>query len=175
MGREPIKIEDYEDYEIFKYSPSLFHLFGKYYPEKITLRRIIRFLLALPDGYGIYSLVKEGKALGYCTIQNGKSPRFDYTSEKDIVVGPYVIMPEYQGNGLAAKLIYRVLLTNKGKYEYAYAYIKKDNIASIKTCEKLGFSFYKNAHVTSIKADVKSTDDADASHIIMRIREGEAR
>lgn len=175
MGRDAIIIEDYEQYEIFKYSPSIFHLFGKYYPERITLRRIIRFILALPDGYEIYSLVKDDKALGYCTIQRGKSPRFDYTTEKDIVVGPYVIMPEYQGYGLATKLIRRVLLINKGKYQYAYAYIKKDNIASIKTCEKLGFSFYKYAHVTRIKADVKATDDTEASHIIMRIKEGEIR
>lgn len=175
MGKNLIKLEDYDSFEIFKYTPSLFHLFGKYYPEKITLRRIIRFILALPDGYEIYSLVKENKAWGYCTIQNGKSPRFNYTSENDIVVGPYVIMPEYQGHGLAAKLIHRVLLANKGNYDYAYAYIKKDNIASIKTCEKLGFAFYKNAHVTSIKADVKVTEDKNADHIIMRVNEGNVR
>ena len=171
MGRDAI-IEDYEQYEIFKYSPSIFHLFGKYYPERITLRRIIRFILALPDGYEIYSLVKDDKALGYCTIQRGKSPRFDYTTEKDIVVGPYVIMPEYQGNGLAAKLIRRVLLINKGKYQYAYAYIKKDNTASIKTCEKVGFKFYSFAEVTKIKADVKKTDDAKAHYVVYRYENG---
>ena len=174
MTREPIKIEDYDSFEIFKYTPSIFHLFGKYYPERITFRRIIRFILALPDGYEIYSLVKVDKALGYCTIQNGKSHRFNYTTEKDIVVGPYVVMPDYQGHGLAVKMISRVLMANKGKYEYAYVYINRDNVASIKTFEKLGFTYYKNAYVTRIKADVKATDDTDANYIIMRI-EGETR
>lgn len=166
--RELQLIEEIDGYEIYKYKPSFFHLFGDYYPERISVRRIIRFLLALPDGYEIYSMVKNGNALGYCTIQNGKSPRFDYTSQDDIVVGPYVIMPEFQGKGLAAKLISIVLQQKKNSYNAAYAYIKKDNIASIKTCEKVGFRFYSYAEVTRIKADVKKTSDQEASHVIYR-------
>lgn len=170
MTSKLIKIEEYNEYSIYEYTPSLFHLFGRFYPERINARRIIRFILALKDGYKIYSLVKDDKAVAYCTIQSGKSPRFDYTTENDIVVGPYVVMPEYQGAGLAAKLIKRILLYKAGQYEYAYAYITDSNIASIKTCEKLGFSFYKNAYVTAIKADVKATDDENTGHVIMRLK-----
>ena len=172
MTQKVIKIEEFDKYIIYEYTPTFFHLFGKYYPEKITLRRIIRFLLALKDGYKIYSLVKDNAVLAYCTIQSGKSNRFDYTTKEDIVVGPYVVMPEYQGSGLAAKLIKRILIYKANTYRYAYAYITDGNIASIKTCEKLGFVFYKNAYVTAIKADVMATDDENTGHIIMRLNGG---
>ena len=170
MAGELRKIEDFEVYSIFEYTPNLLHLFGKYYPERINLRRIIRFTLALKDGYKIYSLVKDNKALAYCTIQSGKSSRFDYTTENDIVVRPYVVMPDFQGDGLAAKLIKRILVYKAGQYRYAYAYITDTNIASIKTCERLGFRFYKNAYVTAFKADVKATDDDKTGHVIMRLK-----
>ncbi len=164
------KIASLDTYSVYRYIPSLINLFGKYYPEKITIRRIIRFVLALPSGYEIFSLVDNEKALGYCTIQSGKSKRYDYTNDNDISVGPYVIMPEYQGQGLAAELIKVVLDYKKDDYIYAYAYIKNDNYASIKTCEKNGFNFYSYARVTSLKADVKISEDPTADYIIMRRR-----
>jgi RimJ/RimL family protein N-acetyltransferase len=164
--------KDYDGYKIIRHTPSVFNLFGEYYPEKITIRRIIRFLLALPDGYEIFSLVKDGVAVGYCTVQNGKSPRFDYTLPEDIVVGPYVIMPKYQGKGLAAKLIEAVLQSKNTSYRSAYAYIKKDNIASIKTCENVGFKFYSFAEVTRFKADVKKTNDTKAHYVVYRYENG---
>lgn len=160
-------------YRIVRFKPWLFNLFGPYYPERITMRRIIRFSLALLHGYKIYSLINTNEVIGYCTIQSGKSSRFNYTKERDIVVGPYVIMPEYQGHGLAAKLIELVLKNGDCHFEYAYAYIKKENIASIRTCEKVGFQYYGNAIVTTIKADVKLVKEKNAAYSIYRISESE--
>lgn len=162
------EISGFEDYQILKYTPKWYALFGKYYPEKITLRRIIRFLLAMPCGYETYFLIKDNVVEGYCTVQSGKSSRFDYTSENDIIIGPYYILPQYQGKSLATKLIDLILRYKNGSYKYAFAYIKTDNIPSIKTCEKLGFSYYSGAHVTKFKADVRKTDDINAHYIIMR-------
>lgn len=173
MSEKLIKIEEFDNYSIYKFSPDVFHLFGKFYPERINVRRIIRFLLALKDGYEIYSLVYNNIAIAYCTIQNGKCRRFDYTTEEDIVVGPYVVMPQYRGLGLAKELISRVLKYKGKGYSFAYAYITEGNLASVKTCEKLGFEFYKYAYVTRFKADVKATDDKDAGHIIMRLKLGD--
>lgn len=165
------ELEGFENYRIVKFRPSLLNLFGPYYPEKITMRRIIRFFLALPYGYRIYSLISENTTIGYCTVQSGKSPRFEYTGKMDIVIGPYVIMPEYQGHGLAAKLIEIILKNEISDFKYAYAYIKKDNIASIRTCEKIGFQYYGDAIVTAIKADVKVSKNKKAPYSIYRIKE----
>ena len=168
-----LKLEEFNNYSIYKFTPDIFNLFGKYYPEKVNLRRIIRFILALNDGYEIYSLVKNNEAIAYCTIQNGKCRRFDYTTENDIVVGPYVVMPNYRGSGLAKELISRVLKYKRTGYNFAYAYITEGNMASIRTCESLGFKYYKNAYVTKIKADVIATDDKNSGHIIMRLKLGD--
>lgn len=162
------EIPGFEEYKIFKYTPSWLNLFGDYYPEKVTLRRVIRFLLAMPCGYEIYSLIKDEVVEGYCALQSGKTRRFDYTESDDLVVGPCYILPDFQGNALAAKLIAAILEYKKGLYIHAFAYIKNDNIASKKTVEKVGFSFYSNAYVTRVKANVKKTDDENTLYSIYR-------
>lgn len=162
-------ISSFDDYKIVRYRPSWFHLFGKYYPEKITLRRTIRFVLAMPCGYELFSLIHNDVVQGYCVIQSGKTMRFNFASDKDIVVGPYYILPDFQGRSLASKLIKAILEFENGKYTTAFAYIKKNNIASIKTVEKLGFSYYSNAEVTKKMAFVKKNDDDNAQYIIMKM------
>lgn len=171
MGKTE-KVQEFEGFEVYKYTPDIFNLFGPYYPEKITIRRIIRFLMAFPDGYEIFSLVEKDETLGYCVIQSGKCPRFDYSTENDIIVGPYMIMPKHQGKGLAGKLIAHILKMKCGSYRNAFAYIKRDNLASIRTCEKIGFRFFGNVEVTKVKADVKLSEKDATKHVLYRIEGG---
>lgn len=170
-----IQISKHGDYMLYEYSPSIFHLFGEYYFEKIKIRRIIRFCLALASGYKIYYYVKEHTPVAYCTVQNGRARRFDFSTDADIVIGPYVVDDLYRGNGIAASLINQILLLYKNRFERAFVYIKKDNIASIKTCKKLGFDFYSDARVTPLKADVKSINGADSKHLILYISESDIK
>lgn len=169
MNKEMKQLENLGEYEVYRYRPSLFHLFGKYYPEEITMRRFIRLVLAFTDGYEIYYLVQNRTTVAYCMIQNGKSNRYDFATEDDLVVGPILVMPEFRGLGAGTQLIKKVLDLNVNKFKYAYAYIKRDNIASIRTFEKAGFAYYKNAFVTKIKADVKQTEDKNTGYLIVRI------
>ena len=159
------------EYKLFKYKPTLLHMFSKLYPEPITLRRVLRFGMALKCGYEIFYLVDKDKTVAYCTVQSGKSKRFDYSSEKDIIIGPYVVVEKYRGQNIASTLVDKLLKIKKGTYNYAYAYIKKENIASIKTCEKVGFEYYSNAVVTSLICNVKKSNDSNCKHIIMRYEE----
>ncbi len=159
------------EFKLFEYKPTLMHMFGKLYPESITVRRIIRFALALKCGYEIYYLTDKDETVAYCTVQSGKSKRFDYSTEKDIIIGPYVVVEEYRGQSIASKLIEEVLKIRKGTYNYAFAYIKKENIASIKTCEKVGFTYYSDAVVTPFICNVKKNEDSDCNYIIMKDEE----
>ncbi len=166
--RNYVNIKAFEDYKIYKYNPSWYNLFGNYYPEKKSIRRIARFMLALPKGYNIYSLIKDNIPVGYCVIQNGESNRYNFTTKNDIVVGPYYITPNNQGKSLGTKMVKCVLEYNKGNYDNAYAYIKKNNIPSIKICKKNGFTIYSNAIVTKFIANVRTTQDTESKFIIMR-------
>lgn len=160
-----------EEFEIFKFTPGVFSLFGEFYPEPISLRRIIRFAMALKCGYEIYYLVDGKKTVAYCTVQSGRSKRFDYSDEKDIIIGPYVVVEDYRGRAIASRLIKEILAMRKGTYKGAFAYIKKENIASIKTCEKIGFKYFSDALVTRIICNVRKTEKKDSSYLIMKYEE----
>ena len=161
-------LSEFDGFKLFKYKPTLLHMFGGLYPEPVTIRRIIRFGLALKCGYEIFYLVDKDKTVAYCTVQSGRSKRFDYSNERDIIIGPYVVIEEYRGQSIASKLIKEVLKIKKGTYNYAFAYIKKENVASIKTCEKVGFEYYSDAVVTPLICNVQKSENNSCKHIIMK-------
>ncbi len=168
MKQRILSVGRVDKFELIRFTPGILDLFGKYYPEKISLRRIIRFGMALKCGYEIYYLTDGDKTCAYCTVQSGKSKRFDYSDEKDIIIGPYAVVESYRGNGVASRLVEKVLEIKKGTYKSAFAYIKKENIASIRTCEKVGFRYYSDAVITGLVRNVRKTNKTDSSYLIMK-------
>lgn len=157
---------------ILQFTPTLFSLFGKLYPEKITIRRIIRFLFALPDGYKIYYLTKENKTIAYCVVQSGKSKRFNFVNNEDIIIGPILVLNEFRGKGVATELIKSVLALENNNYNQAYCYIKKENQASINTFKKVGFIYYSDAILSPVLCNVKISNSEKSKHLIMKFNGG---
>lgn len=158
-----------ENYDLYQFSPTLFDLFGKYYPEPVKLKRILRFVLALKCGYEIFYLIdNDNKTIAYCVLQNGKSGRFDFSCQGDALVGPVLVLEEHRGKSIAAKLIKHILEIKNGYYKNIYCYIKKDNFASIKTFEKVGFTYYSDARLTPLLYNVRKCKHNDCKHLIMK-------
>ena len=107
--------------------------------EKIHLVRRFRFLFEYlrKGSYKVYYLSKNEEIVGYCVTVLGGG-RLTISTEKDIVLGPYYVDPIYRSLGYAKVLVQMVLKYCSFDYEYAFDWIHKSNIASIKTSEACG-------------------------------------
>lgn len=100
----------------------------------------MRFLLEyLSKGsYKVYYLEVNGELVGYSVFSPG-GRRLKCSTRHDLVCGPSFVLHQYRGHGYMT-LLYQMVLNNCcNGYDYVYAWIKKDNIASIKACRKAGF------------------------------------
>ena len=83
-----------------------------------------------------------GTEIGYCFIGDGANFRYTFADRGDALVGPYYVSPDKRGMGLAAKLVSTCLRIDPPKTGKAWEFIQHNNAASIKTAEKVGFSYY---------------------------------
>ena len=104
------KIYQINDLEWYRYEPSIFHPFY-IEMEPTTIMRRIRFLIDYCYGYAVYYLKKGSEWIGYCTITNGKNPRFWFATDSDIVIGPYFIDEQFRGNGYSEIMVREVYIT----------------------------------------------------------------
>lgn len=123
----------------YEYDPTPFALLYCDF-EKMSFPRRIRLLMELfsKGGYKVYYLAVDGVLVGHCVAAYGNR-RLKRSSEEDIVLGPYFIDPEHRGHGYAKDLVKMVLEKCTMKYRYAYDYINKNNVPSIKTSVFCGF------------------------------------
>lgn len=154
-------------YEYYKYIPSFFKPFYIKL-EKLTLRRRVRLLIAFFVGYSVYYLVKDDKYIGYCLVQSGKDVRYKFATEDDIIVGPYYIVEDYRGKKLSIELLNYVLRYSGIKYNNAYDYIGKDNIASIRASEAVGFKYMSDANLTSILRRIILCKEGSGEYLIFK-------
>lgn len=155
-----------DDLEVIKYKPTILKPF-LIDMEPTTVLRRIRFLIDWFYGYSVYYLKKESVFLGYCTVTSGKNPRFWFSEDCDIVVGPYYIEDKYRGKGYATKLVNAVITHCEKGWKKAYLYIKNSNQASIKVVEHLGGQFLFHVHNTRTKKLVK-TDSGEYGIYMIR-------
>ena len=124
---------------IEKCKPSLKNLFPSSL-YNLTLHNKIRWVIQLPVGYDIYKFFYEEKEIGYCAVSYGKNPRYPFINKSnESIIGPYYILEEYRGSGLATKYITKLIPEVIEKVDAIYAFIQADNIASIKTVEECVF------------------------------------
>ena len=128
------------DISLYIYYPTPFSPLYCHF-EKMTLSRRVRLLIEyLSKGcYKVFYLVSGDELIGYCVVAPGNR-RLKLSSEKDIVLGPYFIDPTFRGKGYAKTLIRLILKCGGLKYRYAYDYINKTNIPSIKATLACGFN-----------------------------------
>ena len=123
----------------FAYNPTPFRLLYCHF-EKMTFSRRVRLLLEyLAKGsYKVFYLAVDGTLVGHCVAAAGNR-RLKRSAEEDVVLGPYFVDPNYRGHGYAKELIRWTLEKGGLQYRYAYDYINKSNLPSIKASQACGF------------------------------------
>ena len=124
---------------LYVYKPTPLRLLYHHF-EKMTFSRRVRLLLEhfAKGSYRVFYLAVDGDLVGHCVAAAGNR-RLKCSSEEDIVLGPYFIDPNCRGRGYAKTLIGWTLEKGGLKYRYAYDYINKSNLPSIRASLACGF------------------------------------
>lgn len=152
--------------KLYVFNPTVRRLFMNNM-EPLHLPRRFRFILELHYGYKVYYLEKDKEIIGYCTVSNGKNPRYQFADENDIIFGPYFIKEEKRGNGYSEELLRIVLFEIGLEYKNAYDYIDKKNIPSIKVTEKIGGKKIGSVRINEVTR--RMTNDKDGRYGIYRV------
>ncbi len=150
-------VYEFDDLKVLKYQPTALKPFF-IDMEPTTIMRRFRFLIDLRYGYSVYYLQKDDELIGYCTITDGKNPRFWFASENDIIIGPYYVDEKYRRNGYSTKLVDAVIHKCENDWSKAYVYILNSNIPSIRATEKVGGKLLFNVHNTIYRKLIKRED-----------------
>jgi len=130
-------IRENEEFEIWKYTPDIFHAFP-FYMEQVRLPWRIRCIMEYFVGYRVYYIKKQNQWAGYCVVSNGKNPRYSFSTEEDIIYGRYFVAKNYRGNHLAVRMLKEILDNSGIPYNKAFAYVRRSNFASITTMKIIG-------------------------------------
>lgn len=156
-----------DGFTFYEYTPSITKPFF-INMEPLTIKRRIRFLLAYFYGYKVFYLKENDEFIGYCVVQNGKDKRYSFSTDKDILVGPYFIHENHRGRKLSIFLLDYILKKSDVKFENAYDYIHKDNIPSIKASEAVGFEYFSDANLTKYTRSIKLCDSGKGEYVILK-------
>lgn len=156
-------------FSYYKYKPKIFKPFYINL-EPISFRRRIRFFLAYFSGYEVYYMAKGAEYIGYCVIQSGRDKRYSFAGSNDIIVGPYFIREDFRGRKLSVTLLDVVLKRLAMEFNYAYDYIQKTNIPSIKASCRVGFEYMSDATVTKLTRKLILLEKDCGDYCIFRYR-----
>ncbi len=157
-----------KDYKLYLFRPNVIKLFPKSgNMHEMNLKQRIRFLCLLIHGYRVYVMGdREDNVVGCAVFSNGKTFRYPFATERDLICGPYYIMPEFRRRGLATKLLDRVMDEYETEYDSIYAHIWYENLASINCMEKLGFR--KIGNLTASKFTSKCISDENGNLVLVK-------
>lgn len=138
--------------------------------EKHSKKQKMRmFLEWIWGGYSVYYISLNDELVGYVLIASG-GRRITCSTRKDIVLGPYYILKEKRGLGLMSKALTAVLHDLDLLYENAYCYIKKDNVASLRTAIKSGFEIVGQAEMRGKLRKLFLTDNKNSNFYIVKYK-----
>ena len=128
-----------EKYYLFK--PTVFKLFPKSGKmREMNFKSIIRFLWLLISGYRIYVITSDDDIVkGSLVLSRGGTFRYPFSTKEDLIDGPSYTIDEFRGQGVMVRLAEACLNQFETSYKVVYGTINKDNIASIRRCEKNGY------------------------------------
>lgn len=167
MGKNLKYITAIEEYEFYEFTPTIFRLFLTNF-EKLKLKRRIRYSIEFIRGYKIYYMFYKEDIVGYCMVARGGGYRLKFTDYNDIIIGPYFITKEFRGKGNSIVLLNTILADLGLKYKYAYDYIQKNNIPSIKASERVGFKFFSNAEISKFLRSIRLSDSQQGEFVVYR-------
>ena len=155
----------FENIAFYEYSPSFFCPYFMDYPkenhpnyESRLIHKIRMMLEYIRGGYRVFYMVYDDNIVGHIVVANG-GRRLKISTKSDIVVGPVFISPNMRGKGIGTTGILIVLNQLGLQYNYAYEFIHDDNIASIRTVEKNGYTFVGRVKESGLlKNLIKSSD-----------------
>ena len=116
------------------------HLLPKELTKRFAISEKLRLALRSLRTYNIYYIADDGNAIGYCFIKKNYFNKYSFMDKNDVIINPYLVDSAYRGHHLGAQLIQYAMDDLINQYSKMWAVIEKDNIASIKTVESLGFS-----------------------------------
>lgn len=140
-------IDELEGIKFYCFTPSLFKIYypcykkeecPTYFKRPIHILRMIREIYK--SNYKVVYMFENEKVIGHLVVGRGGS-RIAESTKNDIVIGPIWVVPNKRCNGYASLGIRFILEKMNLDYQYAYEYIERTNIASIRTVEKNGFDF----------------------------------
>lgn len=137
--------------KLWLYKPSVLRPFDDRF-EPMSFGRRLRYLYEFcqKGRFQVYYYEYLGEIIGRCVVTPG-GRRIPGTTTSDIVIGgPYYIIPEMRGKGLAKRLLQLTLEHCQYEYLCAYDYIKKTNIPSVKVSESVGFVKLKEMNVVGL-------------------------
>lgn len=142
-----IFIKEKDGIEFYIYKPSFLNLYYPCYTGEEVPHYFSRFVHRIrmtreiiKSKYQIVYMMKDKKIIGHLVVGRGGS-RIEMSTNNDIVIGPIWVVPKHRSFGYASQGI-KFILNDMGiKYDFAYEYIEKDNIPSIRTVQKNGFDF----------------------------------
>ena len=155
----------YKDYGLHEFKPTLNHLLLIPFENLSFVRKVRLLLEKIRGGYRVYYFSFVDSVVGYCVVTPG-GRRLKKSTPEDIVLGPYYIAPEYRGNGYAKEMIRMTLSYSSYEYRYAYDWIDRNNISSIKVSEACGFKECGRLNVVGLFRRLVETESG--SNIIFR-------
>lgn len=165
------KVVEDGEYVLWKYTPTLFRpLFGNMDQPSYTRR--IRLLLEHlgKDSYKVYYLEVNGMLLEY-NIFTQEGRRLKCKTRNDLVSGPSYVLPEHRGDGYIGILMKMVFKYCCKGYDDVYAWISKDNVASIKAYLKVGYDVnYGELKIVGKMRKLIQTPKGKGTNIIVRYK-----
>ena len=145
------KAELPEGVKIFVFKPKPFSLFPRSgHTHTMTINQRIRFLLMLKNNYKVYVLTtNQNDVIGTATYSIGKNKRYPFLENNDLILGPYLVLPEYRNKGYGKLLIEETIKFYKSQeYNRIFAHVWYTNKPSISLLQKNGFKRIGNYSVT---------------------------
>lgn len=126
-----------DSFFILEYKPTLLKPLLVDFERMRFIRRIRYFLEFLgKEHYTVYYLAYQGELIGHCVVAPG-GRRLKCSNIDDIVIGPLYISETFRGKGFASSFL--KLLIEQLSFNNAYAWVEKNNTASVKAFESAGF------------------------------------
>lgn len=140
-------LKQIDNIKFYLYKPTLRKIYYACYENDEIPPYFSRFIHKLrmfrelyKSKYQVVYMEKDNKIIGHLVFGKGGS-RVAMSSTDDIVIGPIWIIPSARSKGYGSIGIDFILNKMGLNYQYAYEYIDKDNIPSIRAVEKNGFTF----------------------------------
>lgn len=82
--------------------------------HNMSFKQKVRFAALLIHGYRVYVMGDQSdNVVGCAVFANGKTYRYPFADENDLICGPYYVMPEFRRRGIATKLLTGIISGTK--------------------------------------------------------------